>query len=124
MSRPSQSRGLCVSISAASAAVATEEPKTQAKGLHFSLCPVLHQYRISRWPYIPGSQRDTPACSYNCETLYSFAVDSPVCIVTGSSRGIGRSIALALGATGAKVHLLSLAISVGLPSSMLSWLLP
>ncbi len=31
--RPSQSRGLCVSVSAASAAVATEEPKTQAKGM-------------------------------------------------------------------------------------------
>ncbi len=30
--RTSQSRGLCVSVSAASAAVATEEPKTQAKG--------------------------------------------------------------------------------------------
>lgn len=31
------------------------------------------------------------------------AVAAPVCIVTGSSRGIGKAIALALGATGAKV---------------------
>ncbi|CAK0786814.1 3-oxoacyl-[acyl-carrier-protein] reductase, chloroplastic [Coccomyxa viridis] len=61
VSHVSSSRGLCVSVSAASAAVATEEPKTQAK------------------------------------------VESPVCIVTGSSRGIGRSIALTLGATGARV---------------------
>ena len=32
VSHVSSSRGLCVSVSAASAAVATEEPKTQAKG--------------------------------------------------------------------------------------------
>lgn len=31
------------------------------------------------------------------------AVDAPVCVVTGSSRGIGKAIALALGAAGAKV---------------------
>lgn len=30
-------------------------------------------------------------------------LDTPVCIVTGGSRGIGRAIALALGATGARV---------------------
>lgn len=30
-------------------------------------------------------------------------VDGPVCVVTGSSRGIGRAIALALGKDGAKV---------------------
>ncbi|CAL8465307.1 g4842 [Coccomyxa elongata] len=31
------------------------------------------------------------------------AVEAPVCVVTGSSRGIGKAIALALGAAGAKV---------------------
>ncbi|KAK9825651.1 hypothetical protein WJX81_005357 [Elliptochloris bilobata] len=31
------------------------------------------------------------------------AVDGPVCVVTGSSRGIGKAIALALGASGARV---------------------
>jgi len=31
------------------------------------------------------------------------ATDAPVCIVTGSSRGIGRAVALALGAAGARV---------------------
>ena len=30
-------------------------------------------------------------------------VDGPVCVVTGSSRGIGRAIALALGSSGARV---------------------
>lgn len=29
---------------------------------------------------------------------------APVCVVTGGSRGIGKAIALALGATGAKVN--------------------
>lgn len=38
------------------------------------------------------------------DSLWYPAVETPVCIVTGSSRGIGRSIALALGATGARVH--------------------
>ena len=32
------------------------------------------------------------------------ATDAPVCIVTGSSRGIGRAVALALGAAGARVR--------------------
>ena len=31
------------------------------------------------------------------------AAESPVCVVTGASRGIGKSIALALGAAGARV---------------------
>ena len=31
-------------------------------------------------------------------------VDGPVCVVTGSSRGIGKAIALALGAAGARVR--------------------
>lgn len=32
-------------------------------------------------------------------------VDGPVCVVTGSSRGIGKAIALALGSQGARVRL-------------------
>lgn len=37
--------------------------------------------------------------------MWLFAVEAPVIIVTGGGRGIGKAIATALGATGAKVSL-------------------
>lgn len=36
-------------------------------------------------------------------TCFALAVETGVCIVTGASRGIGKAIALALGAAGCKV---------------------
>ena len=49
-------------------------------------------------------------------------VESPVCVVTGASRGIGRAIALALGQAGAKVRMLPTESPLNLVCDMLtSW---
>lgn len=105
--RPIQSRGLCVSVSASSAAVATEEPETQAKGVIF--CPYASRDspspRSNIWLNDQGMMRFDRI--YAIQSALLLAVEAPVCVVTGSSRGIGRAIALALGATGARVHCLT-----------------
>ena len=49
------------------------------------------------------------------------AVDSPVCIVTGGARGIGRAIATMLGATGAKVLSVPLPDYVQVLSNNICW---
>ena len=51
-----------------------------------------------------GPTRGVPmAASRRALATRAAAADGPVCIVTGASRGIGAAIALALGATGARV---------------------
>ena len=44
-----------------------------------------------------------PATLSRRQVVVRAAADSPVCLVTGSSRGIGKECAIALGSTGAKV---------------------
>lgn len=61
------------------------------------LCFAFHPFS----PQNPWS-RQTPS-EKNFNQLSNSGTASPVCIVTGSSRGIGKAVALALGAAGARV---------------------
>ena len=67
---------------------------TEWKTLHLKIRPVL-QSELPPTNGVASRRLSWTSCSCNA--------DAPVCVVTGSSRGIGRAIALALGKDGAKV---------------------